>query len=61
MAFFWEFFRGGGVKNHCYTNFYCYAIFVLFSDKILGGPAKVSEEANCFIGGRPLRKKARFE
>ena len=35
MAFFQEFFRGGG-KMYCYANFFVMLIFLLFSDQISG-------------------------
>ena len=42
LAFFQEFFQGGGGKIYCYANFFCYAnLSIVFGPNFGGG--KLSE------------------
>ena len=62
LAFFQEFFRGGGEGESIVMQIYIVLlIFVLFSDQISGG--KVSEGEKLLQGGAspaPLCRRARF-
>ena len=49
LAFFWDFFRGGG-KIYCYANFFCYVI--VFGPKFREG--QKFSGGKTASGGRPL-------
>ena len=56
LAFFEEFFSGGGI--YCHSNFYCYANFSIVFEPNFGG-AKVSEGGKLLEGGTPASPRER--